>query len=55
MAIEFSCSNCKTNLKAQDNMAGTECKCPTCKRPITVPAQSGKDNESNTSTKAKGE
>ena len=48
MAIEFNCPHCKANLKAGSELAGTESKCPNCKKPITVPEQDSKDKGNKT-------
>jgi transposase-like protein len=46
MAIEFNCPHCKVNLKAGSELAGTEGKCPNCKKAITVPTQASKGKNS---------
>ena len=35
--IAFSCSHCGMKLKVQDQFAGRQSKCPTCKQPLAVP------------------
>jgi hypothetical protein len=40
MSIRFECPDCGSVLKIKDALAGTEGKCPKCKRPFTVPMAS---------------
>lgn len=35
--ISFQCPACQLKLKVQDQFAGRQSKCPTCKKPLTVP------------------
>jgi transcription initiation factor IIE alpha subunit len=41
MSIEFSCPHCKHPLKAEDEHAEKNGKCPKCGKELTVPAKSG--------------
>jgi len=36
--IAFSCSHCGMKLKVKEQFAGRQSKCPTCKKPLVVPA-----------------
>lgn len=40
MSIRFECPDCGSVLKIKEALAGTEGKCPKCKRPFTVPEAS---------------
>lgn len=46
MTIRFSCKKCQSVLKIQDELAGTKAKCPKCKTPFVVPAESRKPKDS---------
>lgn len=37
MELIFTCPNCKQQLEAETNMAGTEIACPSCNVRITIP------------------
>ena len=37
MTIRFTCPDCQSTLKIRDEKAGTDAKCPKCKRPFVVP------------------
>ena len=37
MTIRFTCPGCESVLKIKDEKAGTDAKCPKCKRPFVVP------------------
>lgn len=38
--IAFICSHCGKTLQVQDQFAGRQTKCPTCKQPLVVPTAS---------------
>jgi len=35
--MKFDCPHCNQNIEAEDNWAGTQASCPTCKQPILIP------------------
>lgn len=37
MTIRFTCPDCQSTLKIRDEKAGSDAKCPKCKRPFVVP------------------
>jgi hypothetical protein len=44
MTIRFTCPGCESVLKIKDEKAGTDAKCPKCKRPFVVPQPEDDDD-----------
>ena len=43
MTIRFTCPECQSTLKIRDEKAGSDAKCPKCKRPFVVPQPDEQD------------